>query len=367
MKFKATIALGLATLFMVLNLISQSFQHTRRLSSSIDIVMVLESILKPFPSETLSSKEAYSDTSIITSSLLRAQASATISSTTDDNSFDLDEFNEETTVIAMISFGNATQQNHVQRCLRSIRARGKWKGRVVILTDAPDNYQKLIHQDPLVHILTPREKVWREIPLFPSEKLKYKRFKTFLIDYMAEDPRLQDVGHILYLDVDVILGKPIVPWMKETWKRLWNKRRYDAHEMSFMYMFRTGNGGKTAHSGVMLLHSQLSNGCLHTWRNKLDKDGMTKSRDQYMLRMMRRQGPAKTGCAITTWSKTDLLFPMPRDFSQRTMAQFVHITNTYHAGQTDARVQKEYLEHVLDLTDQERQDPHSLAIVPDGF
>eukprot|EP00977_Amphora_coffeiformis_P015463 scaffold4511_cov171-Amphora_coffeaeformis.AAC.29 len=378
MRFK-TNALRLGALFLLLNFISFWLHQSRRLSLSINEPTVLESILQA-STETLSKKTGSDhqknwDESISTPlksqepSVLRVQA-ASSPTTIDDNSFDLESFQEDTTVIAMISFGNATRQNHVQRCLRSIRARGQWKGRVVVLTDAPQNYQDLVLQDPLLQILTPREQDWQEMPVLPSEKLKYKRFKTFLIDYMAEDPRLHNVGHILYLDVDVIVGKPISPWIKETWKRTWSKSSYEPREMSFMYMFGDMNGGKTAHSGVILLHSKLSNGCLHTWRKKLDKVGMTKkSRDQYMLRMMRREGPEKTGCAITTWTKTDkdLLFPMPNDFEQRTVAQFVHITNTYHAGQTDAQTQRAYLEEVLNLTDKERQDPNSLAIVPDGF
>ena len=336
-----------------------------------DETTVLESILQL--SKTLSNP-AFEDDSYDDDDEAAPSAGMVSSSFRDeapsvtDALFDIEEFNEDTTVIAMISFGNATMQNHVQRCLRSVRARGQWNGRVVIITDSPQNYRDLVSKDPLVYLITPPRKDWEEMPSFPSEKLKFKRFKTFLIDYMTADSRLQDAGHILYLDVDVIVGKPVVPWMKNMWtigyqRRSARKRK----DMSFLYMFGTGNGGKTAHSGVMLLHTKLSNGCLMTWRKYLDRLGLTNSRDQYALRMMRKKSSAQTGCAVMTWNKKELIFPLPKDFVKRNFAQFVHITNTYHAGQTDAHTQKEYLEEILNLTDEERQDPSSLAIIPSGF
>lgn len=280
---------------------------------------------------------------------------------------DVEQFNADTTVIAMISFGNATKQNHVQRCVRSVRARGEWKGRIVIVTDSPQNYAALVAQDPLVHLITPRREDWQDLPKYTVVKLKFKRFKTLLIDYMMADPSLQDVGMILYTDVDIVVCKPIVPWIKRRWEEGRQVRLQSPPELSFAYMYDTGNGGKAAHSGVILLHSKLSNGCLKTWRERMDAGRLKLKRDQFVLRHMRKDGPKVTGCRIPVWPRKELIFPLQKDFEKRRFEQFVHITNTFHAGQTDALIQKAFLEDALDLTETERNDPNSLAIVPEGF
>lgn len=355
--------LGFATLFLVSHFTSQSLQETSRgLSVVHDEMTILESILQlsaPM-ARTPASDEAVPFENLVS-------PPSRTKDTPTDVPVDIENFDENTTVLAMISFGNATKQNHVQRAIRSARARGEWNGRVVVITDASHNYHDLVNEDPLVHLITPRQQDWENTPSYRSEKLKFKRFKTFLIDYITADPKLRDVAHILYLDVDIIVGKPIVSWMKDRWSRGRKRRLRASKDTSSIYMFGTGNGGRTAHSGVILLHTKLSNGCLKKWREKMDRRGMTVSRDQFMLRMMKREGAAKTGCAITTWTKTELVFPLQKDFIERRFAQFVHITNTYHAGQTDARIQKEYLEEALNLTDHERRDPNSLANIPDGF
>lgn len=272
-----------------------------------------------------------------------------------------------TTVLAMISFGNATRQNHVQRCIRSARARGQWKGRIVVVTDAPQRYDNLVQNDALVHVLVPRAQDWQDLPPFHDIKIKYKRFKTRLIDYVLADARLNNVKIILYMDVDIVVGKPILPWLQTKWQKSRQERQRSPADMSITYMFATGNGGKAAHSGVILLHTALSNGCMTTWRRKLDARRLTVHRDQQMLRFMRNAGAQKTKCRITLWPKKELIFPLQKDFEQRRFAQFVHITNTFHAGQTNALLQQAFLEDALNLTRQERQNVNSLAIVPEQF
>ena len=289
------------------------------------------------------------------------------SSSSSSNGILEQEFNANTTVLAMIAFGNATRQNHVQRCVRSARARGQWTGRILIVTDSPQSYASLVEHDPLIHLITPHREDWEDLPFFQEIKAKFKRFKTRLIDYTLADARLQDVGLILYMDVDIVVCKPIAPWLKKKWDEGREQRMITPADMSITYMFETGNGGKAAHSGVILMHTALSNGCLKTWREKMDQSRLTIRRDQNILRMMRKVGGQTTKCRIELWPRRELIFPMPKDFFNRRFKQFVHITNTFHAGQTDVLLQKKFLEDALNLTAEERQDPNSLAIVPERF
>ena len=372
--------LGFVTFFVLVNLVNESFRQASFLSYKGSDEKALESMLSMSGFsiarivsdtnnmsyfESISSLK--SESSLSSDPILTKESVEMNNHTTADTIIDVEEFNVETTVLAMISFGNATKQNHVQRCLRSARARGEWTGRVVILTDSPQNSATLVAQDPLVHLLTPRREDWEDLPHFNTMKIKFKRFKTLLIDYMLADKRLQDVTHILYMDVDIVVCKPIVPWIRKKWDMGRPARQSAPKNMSFAYMFDTGNGGMAAHSGVILLHTRLSNGCMKTWRERLDAGRLSVTRDQFVIRLMRKAGPTKTGCKIPTWPRKELIFPLPKDFEQQRFEQFVHITNTFHAGQTDAQTQKGFLEEALNLTAEERLNPDSLAIVPEGF
>ena len=91
-------------------------------------------------------------------------------------------------------------------------------------------------------------------------------------------------------------------------------------------------------------------------------------RDQWLVRKMRK-APEKMKCRITAWwpHSTDLIFPEPHDLEQKSFPQFMHITNTYRAKWIDSGLQKAFLEDALRLSDEERHDQASLAVVPENF
>lgn len=131
-------------------------------------------------------------------------------------------------------------------------------------------------------------------------------------------------------------------------------------------MFKEGpKAGKVAHAGLILLHVDRSQGCMVKWRRRMDKQWM--GRDQSLIREMMKDGSKRTKCKILTWKRKELISPHTEDFEAKRFEQFVHITNTFHSKQTDAAIQKAFLEEALNLTDSELQDPNSLANVPIGF
>ena len=280
-----------------------------------------------------------------------------------------DEFQPDKLVLAMIALGNATRGTHVQRVIRSARARGEWKGRIAVITDDAQAYSDVVKEDPSVYLILPRREDWQDMPEFDHEKMKMKRFKTLLMEYILDDTRMRDAEHVLYLDIDIILTKPVVPWLQNKWNEGRTARITQQLDLSTMYMFSEGPGkGMAAHSGLILLHKHLSQGCLQKWRELMEVYRHKAPRDQWLVRKMRKN-PVKMQCKIRTWPlhPQDILFPEPKDLEKRAYPQFVHMTNTYRAKWIDANLQKTYYEDALLLTEEEKNDPNSLAIVPQNF
>ena len=279
------------------------------------------------------------------------------------------EFREDKLVLTMIALGNATQGTHVHRLIRSARTRGKWTGRIAILTDNTERFRDVTTKDPLVFWLRPRREDWENAPSFNNTKMNMKRFKTFLLDYISKDPRMQDVEFVLYTDIDIVIAKPLVPWLRQKWDKGRENRKQYFPSLSSLYMFSEGKRkGKVAHSGIILLHKDMSQFCLRQWRTLMDEYRDTVARDQSLVRMILRS-PTKMNCKIRTWTlnREDLLFPQPKDLEERYFSQFVHVTNTYRAKWIDPKLQKAYFEDVLQVTEEERRDPRSLATIPDNF
>eukprot|EP00977_Amphora_coffeiformis_P002454 scaffold458_cov150-Amphora_coffeaeformis.AAC.2 len=279
------------------------------------------------------------------------------------------EFLDDKLVLAMISLGNATKGTHVQRAIRSARARGGWKGRIAVITDDEEAYADVVEKDASVYLIRPRREDWQDMPEFTHEKMKIKRFKTLLLEYILNDTRMRDAEFVLYLDIDIILTKPLVPWLQNKWNEGRVARTTVKPNLSTMYMFSESPGkGMAAHSGLILLHKDLSQGCLIKWRELMEIYRDKAPRDQWLIRKMRKN-PDRMQCKIRAWplNSRDMLFPEPGDLEKRIFPQFVHMTNTYRAKWIDADLQKAYYEDALLLTEGEKNDPTSLAFVPQHF
>ena len=44
--------------------------------------------------------------------------------------------------------------------------------------------------------------------------MPYKRFKTYFLEYLNRDQRLNDLELLYYLDIDVVVGQPLHPWFR---------------------------------------------------------------------------------------------------------------------------------------------------------
>jgi hypothetical protein len=110
--------------------------------------------------------------------------------------------------IFLLSMGeDAAKSILVERVLLSIRRRGVFLGPVIVLTDAPfARYYSLTSVDPNLIVLHPLTKDWRwEL----KQDMLYKRFKTYVLEYLHLDDRLESVELVYYLDIDVVVGQPL--------------------------------------------------------------------------------------------------------------------------------------------------------------
>lgn len=151
------------------------------------------------------------------------------------------------TVVVTLSFGiNATETNLLERLLYSLQTNGDWHGKIVILTDRQDYYQEKLKaysstspkEDPdhplssldwnkiLIlpareHDLYPRNpyNVSRPYFDFVTESMRFKRFKTLILDYLDAYLLPMDLRrnyqHVLYLDVEIVVARPIVGLLQD--------------------------------------------------------------------------------------------------------------------------------------------------------
>lgn len=105
---------------------------------------------------------------------------------------------------------------------------------------------------------------------------------------------------------------------------------------------------------------------LHMWN--FSRYRMSAPRDQWLVRKIRR-APERSKCRIKAWwpHPSDFLFPEPKHLRMRSFPQFMHITNTFRAQWIDSNLQQAFLEDALRLTDEEKMNPNSLALVPENF
>ena len=125
---------------------------------------------------------------------------------------------EDSTSIMTISFGNATNTKQAERLVRSLQTNGMWGGPILILTDNPEHYKTQFSsqtnsRNSQVHILTAKfnDFLWHKT--FKKEAMRFKRFKTLLLDYLDEHQQelstvSSSIEHVLYLDVDIVVARP---------------------------------------------------------------------------------------------------------------------------------------------------------------
>ena len=124
--------------------------------------------------------------------------------------------NIERALVVICMGDNAINSNYVERFVWSAREIGKFTGWIVLITDAPEQRYNHISgnwgdvDNEKFAILRPEKDHYiRHYVKAPA--MDFKQFKTYILQYLSQDSRLDDVSLVYYLDVDIVFGNSIWP------------------------------------------------------------------------------------------------------------------------------------------------------------
>jgi hypothetical protein len=216
--------------------------------------------------------------------------------------------------IFLISMGKeAMESTLVERFVYSAQHRGRYDGYIVLLTDAPPSrYTGLDVLDQTHLIVTnPLPEHWNTSF---GEDMPYKRFKTFVLDYLDLLPQLRDVQLVYYLDVDIIVGNSLPKMFHELEvqygipqpNRQQQQQRLPAASRGVtptdrwldpvpkVWFFQNKYEHMAVQGGQFVLHRETSKPCLEFWRYHIDSN-VTEVKDQPSLHKMKLHQDERIG------------------------------------------------------------------------
>jgi hypothetical protein len=278
-----------------------------------------------------------------------------LSSTTADKPF---------RAIALLSMGpSAAESTLVERCIISIRQRGQFFDPILLLTDSPiERYDSLAREDANLVVMQPRRSDWNwEL----RRDLPYKRFKTFLLEYLNHrDERLDSIRLVYYLDIDIVIGQPLIDWFHhvEQTHLLSSSKNTVSPSSSSMILF-DGNISPLQ-GGQFLVQKGHSEGCLQRWRFHMDAHPK-EHKDQPSLTLMweeqQKTSASTSNCTLIRMPQEPYLeFLSVKEMSRLKKGggtgngndgypTLMHIKNTQHASMIPDQLQKEFFQTLLDL------------------
>jgi hypothetical protein len=263
---------------------------------------------------------------------------------------------ESKRAIFLLSMGqDAAESTIVERSLLSIRRRGAFVGPVIVLTDAPAaRYHALAIKDPNFVPLNPLSQDWRRNL---TQDMPYKRFKTYILEYLELDDRLKSVELVYYLDIDIVVGRPIQQWfdhVESTFAPEGNKYP------SSLIFFKGNYPWRPLQGGQFLVQRKSSQECLERWRFHIDAHPEDPKDQSALTRILEEQ-------QNTTQPHICHLVIMPQhpylQFINETVIKdlvrtqkyptLMHIKNTEHADWIPDRLQRRFFQQLLMLDSRE--------------
>mmetsp|Transcript_12482 Transcript_12482/g.25029 ORF Transcript_12482/g.25029 Transcript_12482/m.25029 type:complete len:229 (-) Transcript_12482:89-775(-) len=176
----------------------------------------------------------------------------------------------------------------------------------------------------------------------------YKRFKTYALEYMSRDSRLDQVELVYYLDVDIVFGNDMgqaFHGLEKTYGigRLGVNSTINDTASSIargkMWMFKGNSKRMQVQGGQMILDRSLSQPCLGRWRKGFDQNETAGcAKDQYLLMAMKTEQEeaqnstnSELECEIVTMEKAPYIeFPGVKEIRRRSMSLRKKPTRDYH-------------------------------------
>jgi hypothetical protein len=259
--------------------------------------------------------------------------------------------NDPSFAIAMIGLGELMDNTTIiERSVQSIRRSGLFCGPILILTDHAESsrYKALTQADPNVHPIAVESR---------EGKMPIKRYKTELLDIMDADERFDKITHLLYVDVDIVFGEPLAPFVGyvKGMSTLMSQPSRADQAQSYMLMFEEQGfgpergraleeGNTLFHGGVMVVHRQRSRDCLAVWQMLFDDKKRFPRRDQAALYyMLYDDEELKQRCMVVQMDhRPFLLMPTNHIMQAGDSSVFVHVTNGRRSKRIDDQLQADY-------------------------
>jgi hypothetical protein len=192
--------------------------------------------------------------------------------------------NDDNTALAIVAMDSATDGYIAERCIRSIRARGEFKGYVMLFTDKAGykKYKYTLSWDPKTIVilgrpedLTPRKDDGTQIK-YRRNNMVYKRFKTLALQYLDLDVRFDRTRYVLYLDVDSIVANKLSHFFDDYYKKMEDdyqaaKRILKTDDFSFFSFWKDPGAKYQLWQGGQIMHDRQHSGrCNDAWRDQMD-------------------------------------------------------------------------------------------------
>ena len=274
---------------------------------------------------------------------------------------DVDEDEYNNVAIFMISMGqSAAKFRIVERVWLSLRRKGDFFGPMVVLTDAPpDRYLGILDADPNFYPILPKTEHYNFDSAFTDLAMPYKRFKTYLIDYLAE-ANLEGVDYILYVDADVVIGQPLTSWIKYSKQKLGIPRPALSSKPSIIF-FEGNYEDMPIQSGQFAMSARTAQPCLQRWRQIIDTHPAW-DKDQYSLKLLHVEiasASSTHNCHFDIIPQESWLVFVKKEnirgyLQHKNYTTFMHIQNTGHARYMNEGVVQKFFTQLLELTKEEQ-------------
>mmetsp|Transcript_32101 Transcript_32101/g.65280 ORF Transcript_32101/g.65280 Transcript_32101/m.65280 type:complete len:379 (-) Transcript_32101:1055-2191(-) len=262
--------------------------------------------------------------------------------------------------IALISFGEAAAKSTLaERAVLSIRRRGEFDGKVVLITDAPEERYDGVFDENVIVMQSKDEDM--KIGYFYDEAMKYKRYKTLIPQYFDSEPDLDEIEHIYYMDIDMMMGAPFQSLVNGLDEKYGTESiPSDGNDKIFMFSDPL-SATYVVNSGFIALDREKSRRCLESWRKEMDANpGFPK--DQLSLNeVFEKSGEDENyGCEIVPMEHENYLrYTVNESFMLNMMDEevypnLIHIYNSCKAEKFSETSTELFVSDVLMLSEEEK-------------
>jgi hypothetical protein len=296
----------------------------------------------------------------------------------------------DNTAIALIAMGRASTGWIAERCVRSIRSRGKFTGAILLLTDERGygKYNDTLGSRPKVSVILGRSEDLHPIDVrdgkeiqYRQRKMVYKRFKTLTLSYLESGDAAgagylgATIRYVWYLDVDNLVTNPLSRLFDDYYHKIHADYRAalrriggdgdPAPSFSFVSMWRDpGHKFELWQSGQIMLDRQHSSGCEDAWRREIDTKSGEVVMDQPLF-MNVVSNFTRYRCLVFELPGDGMHFdllrePMLKQKDPKKFPTIVHITSG-RVQSFDGDSQQSFVRRVLRMGDDDPNGDHGAS------